>query len=293
MLSRDWTLARALGLVRDNINAISLDTAQQPFLVDYLHANLCEVAKLLDVGVYQDYLVRQVVTPALGSPFYADFTSPLQSTSYNNSINTAIRAEHGLTVGQQLIYWCQGMGITTGHVIAVTNNTFTVNNPIAPSDAIAVYPFNYVLMPSALEDSIDISSYRYDSIVKLTDSNIWSCVRKDFKSIDNFLDSPQTSSNVYYFVSGDTILLKKGSSATYGNLTLSYTRIPIKATADTDYLDIRDEFVNLVINKTAIKVFEKMGQQAPESLATAVSSKLASFVQSTQVAPERNNPKTT
>ena len=290
-LSRDWTLARALGFVRDKLNAVSLDDAQQLFLVDYLHANLCEVAKLLDVGVYQDYLVRQIVTPTLGSPFYADYTSASQSTSYNNATNTATKSGHGLSVGQPMIYWAPGAGITFGHIIAKTAITFTLDNPIALGVAI-VAGIYYVTLPKALEDSIDISSYRYDSIVKLTDSNIGLCVRKDFKSIDNILDSPQTASSIYYFVSGDTILLKKGADAVYGNLTLSYTRTPIKAVDDTDYLDIRDEFVNFVANKTALAVFEKLGKQPPESLASAVSSKLATFVSST-ISPERQNPKTT
>ena len=292
MLSRDWTLAGALGLVRDKLNAISLDDIQQQFLVDHLHINLCEIAKLLDVGVYQDYLVRQVVTPTLGTPFYGDFSSAVAATSYNNATNTATKAGHGLTVGTNLIYWASGAGITIGRVIATTSNTFTVNTPIAPIDAIIVATFSYVVLPAALEDAIDISSYRYDSIVKLTDSNIGLCVRKDFKSIDNVLDSPQASQNIYYFVSGDQIILKKGANASYGALTLSYTRVPIKAVDPTDYLDIRDEFINLLVNKTALAVYEKLNKTPPDSLNNAVSAKLASLVGSTQASPERQNPKT-
>lgn len=292
MLSRDWTLAGALGLVRDKLNAISLDDIQQTFLIDHLHINLCEIAKLLDVGVYQDYLARQVVTPSLGSPFYGDFSSAVAATSYNNALNTATKASHGLTVGTNLIYWAGGAGITMGRVTAVTTNTFTVNVAIAPIDAIIVTTFYYAVMPSALEDSIDISGYRYDSVVKLTDSVIGLCVRKDFKSIDNVLDQWQARNNIYYFVSGDTIILKKGGSASYGTLTLSYTRVPTKAINPTDYLDIRDEFVNLVVNKTALAVFEKLNKTPPESLANAVSAKLASMVSSTQTSPERQNPKT-
>lgn len=287
-LSRDWTLGSALGLIRDKLNAISLDDIQQSFLVDHLHINLCEIAKLLDVGIYQDYLVRTIVLPVIGSPYYASYGSAIMATSYDNTTGIVTKPSHGLTIGTNLIYWDDGGNITVGGVKKITANTFTINILIGTT----ITNFKYIVLPIEIEDSIDISGYRYDSIVKLTDSTLGLCVRKDFKSIDNTLDSPQAADNIYYFVSGDQILLKRGANVSYSTLTLSYTRVPVKAVAMTDYLDIRDEFVNLVVNKTAIAVFEKLDKKPPDSLNNAVSDKLRSLIGSTAASPDRQNPKT-
>ncbi len=288
MLSKDWTLSTALGVLRDKISAISLDDAQQLFLIDYLHLNICEVAKLLDPIVYQDYMVRVAVSPSIASPFYAAVSGVVIATSYDNTTKTVTKSAHGLSVGDTLIYWDDGGNKTFGYVVSTPlSSTFTVNVAIGAT----VTNFKYIKLPS-LADTIDLSALRYDSIVKLSDSVLGLCIRKDFKAIENVLNSPQANSSIFYSQSGELLILKKGTNVSYGTLTLSYTRIPTKATADGDYLDIRDELVNLAINKTALAVYEKMKLQPPESLVGAVSGKLQELLGSTSASPEKQNPKT-
>jgi len=298
-LSKDWTLDSVLGLVKDKLGDLTNEEIQSLFLNDYLHLNICETAKLLDIGIYQDYLVREVVTPVLGSPFYAAYSSFVAATSYYNATNTATKAGHGRSVGDLLVYYVVAAGITFGRIIAVTTDTFTVSNPIAPNDEILnavnegtglpVTPFFYCLMPQADEDIIDISSFRMDLPIKLSDSGIGLCTKKNFKTIENILNSPQANKSIFWFLSGNSLILKKGNLISYGVLTFSYTRTPIKAVNGTDLVDIRDEFINLIVNKTALTVYEKLGKQAPESLNNAVSSKLAGLLQSTISGATQNN----
>jgi hypothetical protein len=58
----------------------------------------------------------------------------------------------------------------------------------------------------------------------------------------NFRSSaPQNRNKIVWVLSGDQILLQKGSAlSAYGTLTLRYPRVPNNLTADSDYIDLPD-----------------------------------------------------
>jgi hypothetical protein len=125
---------------------------------------------------------------------------------------------------------------------------------------------------------IDLSTYRIESITKLVDSTNGECIQKDAHEIENISNVPQAASNIYYNNYGEQIFLKKGSSvASYGNLTLFYIRVPVKANADTDYIDLRDKYIDLLINQAKIMVYEQSSVSVPDSLMQSVKSNIAAI----------------
>ena len=125
---------------------------------------------------------------------------------------------------------------------------------------------------------IDLSTYRIESITKLVDSINGECIKKDAHEIENISNVPQAASNIYYNNYGEQIFLKKGSSvASYGVLTLFYIRVPTKANADTDYIDLRDKYIDLLINQAKIMVYEQSSVSVPDSLMQSVKSNIAAI----------------
>jgi len=126
-------------------------------------------------------------------------------------------------------------------------------------------------------DVIDISTYNVDKIIKLTDDvNGLILPAKDFE-FENLANLPQKQDNIFYNHFGEEILLYKGSNVTaYGTtLTLYYYRQPALASSSSDYLDIKDKYVPLVLAKAKNLVYEQLKTIPPESLTSLIESKTA------------------
>jgi hypothetical protein len=119
-------------------------------------------------------------------------------------------------------------------------------------------------------DVIDVSTYRIDTITKLVDATNGYCVEKNPRELEGLAGLLQTQGNIYWSKFGTNIYLYKPTALTYGTLTLYYNRVPTKATADGDFLDIRDKYAKLAIDKAKILLYEMVGKAAPETLTGSV-----------------------
>ncbi len=131
---------------------------------------------------------------------------------------------------------------------------------------------------TAASGVIDISNYRIESITKLVDSLNGEFIVKDAHDIENIMKVPQSASSMYYNVYGEKINILIGANVTpLGSMTLFYVRIPIKAVNDTDYIDLRDKYMDLLIRQAKIMVYEQSSVQAPDALMQSVKSDIAAI----------------
>jgi hypothetical protein len=79
-------------------------------------------------------------------------------------------------------------------------------------------------------------------------------------------DSPMNASQVVWALSGAEILLDKAADlSTYGTFTLRYPRVPMKALANTDKLDISDGApVEIALIATKKRMGQMLGRQAED-----------------------------
>lgn len=127
------------------------------------------------------------------------------------------------------------------------------------------------------DDIISLSGLRLDKILKLVDS-VAGLVRiyslKEFEGIKRIKQEKEAAC-IYATQYGRKMELFKGDKVeTYGTLTLSYKRSPIKAKADADYIDLPDKYMNLLISKTKITLYETLQMQPPDNLAQEVTNQV-------------------
>jgi hypothetical protein len=117
---------------------------------------------------------------------------------------------------------------------------------------------------------ISLASYNVASITKLVDATNGLCIEVSLKEIEKFM-YPQDANTIYYAIGGENIYLAKGiATLTYGTLTLYYNREPLKVTAKTDTMDVRDRYIKLVIDTAKLTVYELLGKTAPQDVTNSV-----------------------
>ena len=122
---------------------------------------------------------------------------------------------------------------------------------------------------------IDISTLRVDRVDKLVDATNGLCIKVNSKEFENMANISQYTKNVWYYQAGDSIYINKGATAgLYGTLTLYYIRIPTKATLDADFIDMRDKFMKLVVDKAKVLLYEELKVAAPDSLTNSINNNI-------------------
>ena len=124
-------------------------------------------------------------------------------------------------------------------------------------------------------DICDVSALNIQNCVKIVDATNGLCLYKDEKELPALVSSPQKKANVYWTRRGTNIHLYKGDLSAYGTLTLYYTRYPVKATADADYLDIKDTYLPMVLDKAKLHLYEQLRIKPPVSLENTVNNNIA------------------
>lgn len=102
---------------------------------------------------------------------------------------------------------------------------------------------------------------------------------------DNIHYFNQKNKEVYWYFFGETLYIRNrketiGAEADWGFLTVYYDRFPVKLNADTDdrlgdTLDVKDGFVDLVINKAKLAIYEELQLAPPEALSNDINNAIA------------------
>lgn len=289
MLGKDFTLENVRGNLRTLSDQIAEKKITDPEIDNMIHMGICHLVGRLGDAVNEDYGERVAVS-LTSTPDYADVVT---ATSYNNTTKTVSETTHGLSIGTPLVYWDDGGKMAIGYVVTTpTAGTFTINIDIGAT----VTNFKYVVFTAYNGGAIDISSLRLNNIIKIVDDTNGLVVPDNSVDIEGEEKNPQRRKNSYWYRHGNYVYILKGSEApAFGTLYLFYNRIPTKATADTDYLDIKDEFVKLATDVTKIMIYETLKETPPEALTNTVNDAInqivASNIREMTAVNEAKNPK--
>jgi len=122
---------------------------------------------------------------------------------------------------------------------------------------------------------IDVSNLVIDKVIKIVDgTNGLASPKPDF-AYENLSNIDQYKDSLFYNWFGDKIYLFIGSNLTKGTLTLYYYRQPTLLSSGSDYIDISDKYVSLVIAKAKTMIYEQLNRMAPEALTSLIESKTA------------------
>jgi hypothetical protein len=201
-------------------------------------------------------------------------TSIVTGVDYVNSTRSVYYVAHGLTisdVGKRVILrTATRAGIF--QIESITDEDYFVTTYAFGADVLD-QSMEYVVLSHYSLSTIDISSYNIMNITKL-----YSSVHKEVKKLgdieaDNIERNDFKSNKVFWYQHGEIIFLVIPSGASTGDLTLYYNAYPSKKTLDTDYFDIRDNYIPQVIHRTKKYCLEHLGLTPPESLTNIIEQK--------------------
>lgn len=201
-------------------------------------------------------------------------TTIVTGVNYTDINKTITSPGHGLTtsdVGKRIIVQAGSppTRIGIGEIASITD---TDNFVLKDAFGLTVIDstLTYAILSQHASLTIDLSGYKIMNIVKL-----YSTVHKEVKKLgdieaDNIERNDFKASKVYWYKHGETIFLVIPAGQTAGALTLFYNSYPEKKTSDTDYFDIRDNYIPQVIRRTKQYCLEHLGITPPESLTNII-----------------------
>ena len=123
-------------------------------------------------------------------------------------------------------------------------------------------------------NQFDLSTLSFDDLIKVHDATNGLCAEVPLKQLDDYhTDIEQNASNVAFSRHGDTLIFNPGA-LTVGVLKLYYIRTPTKTTATTDKVDIKEKYMDLVVDKAKIRLYEMTNKVPPESLTSSVANSI-------------------
>lgn len=231
-----------------------------------------DIAEIISSAGADDYSQDVDIAPDTSS-----IVTTFVTATYANTTKTITKVGHGLTagdIGKRIAVINSTTSLTKlliAQIVSITSpDAFTISLPYGTDGAVS-----YAVFPSYLYNvAVDLTQYNFAGITK-----VYSDINKEVLAVgdvefDNLYRFPTKQNKCYYNVRGQKMYLIKGSSvANFGNLTITYNRNPNKVVNDNDYLDIRDNYVPLVILKAKNYCMEHLGLTAPETLTNVIDQK--------------------
>lgn len=266
MLSKSYTLGKVKSLIRDLASEVAPDKVQPQTLTEIVCKNLLDICEMLNGATQPDY----ETTTTLGDAAINYSTSVVYSGAiYTNTTRNVAKTSHGLTsadVGKRIVLLDSDTyvraGVTTIASITDANN-FVVTDAMGGN----IGTLTYAVLSTHSGTNLDLSSLKLDKVVKLVDSiNGLVSPRKSF-DFENLSGISHFSNSVFFYQGGETLYLWKGSDvAMWGTLTLHYYRLPALPSADADYIDLKDKYIPLLIDKCKLEVYELGKETPPQAL---------------------------
>lgn len=119
-----------------------------------------------------------------------------------------------------------------------------------------------------------------NKIVKIVDSTQAVgkrlCVEKTQQQLDNLKNIKQsTTGTIFWSRNGNDINFYSGDLAISPTLEFWYIGYPKKITVTTDYFEIKDIYMGLVLAKTKLKIYEILQSTPPDSVNQGVNNQIA------------------
>ncbi len=200
-------------------------------------------------------------------------TSIVQTATYTDLTRNVNKTAHGLVaadIGKRIAIWISTTRAAIAEIESITDAANFIITKALGGDGTA----NYAVFSAHSTANIDLSTYKISNITKLTDSISKEVIKSGDKEFDNLHRFDEKQNKIYWFKHGQYLYLYKGTTvAAYGDLTLWYNSYPQRTTEDDDFMDIRDNYIPLVIAKTKNHALEHLGLAAPESLTNLIDQK--------------------
>lgn len=269
MLSKSYQYSSIESLLRVLTHQIALDKIVSKTLMKIVNKNTLDIAEMLNGATAPDYGSVQVLGDAA-----INYGADVSGGTFDTATKTITKTTHGLTsadIGKRIvIHFTSPVTVNAiSTIVSITNaNVFVIN------DAFSAYTTcSYTVLSAHTGTNLDVSSLKIDKIIKLSDSInklVSSAPDLNFEnlSVDDYSES------LFYNHFGETLFLFKGSDIpAWGTLTLSYYRLPVLVTAVTDYIDMKDKHIPLLIDKCKLELYELANILPPKELSQSVESK--------------------
>lgn len=252
-LSKNYTLAQVRGLLILWMNELNISSLDPDLVDDFINLATMDCFADLKDTTYKLY-GRTTNLSDNGSCF----AEPVVATSFVHTTKIITKSAHGLTnadIGKRiLIFFTDDYDAPTSEFIGVSSivsilssSTFTIAHALDGN----MSAFKYSVLPRHSELQLDLSALRIFAIRKLNDDVNGEYVEvNDARDFENLYKYPQKQNKVYFYQNGEIIKLYKGTNiSVLGTITLDYFSYPSLPAAETDFLDIPDQHIGLVIQK--------------------------------------------
>lgn len=249
-LSKNHTLVQIRGLLLLWMQELNISGLDPDLVNDFINLATMDVFADLKDTIYKLY-GRSTNLADSGSCY----GEPVTGASFVSSTKTVTKTAHGLTgedIGKRILF--HGTDQYTTEYLAISNivsilteNTFTILNTLFGNST----DLSYSVIPRHSELQLDLSDLRIFEIRKLNDDVNGEYVEVvDARDFENLYKYPQKQNKIYYYKNGEIVKLFKGSNVTaFGTILMDYFGYPDIPAAETDYLDIPDQHIGLVIQK--------------------------------------------
>lgn len=274
-LSKLHTLATVRGLLILWMKELNISTLDPDLVDDFINLSILDTFSALKDSIYKLY--GRTANPIdTGECFKID---PVTGASFAHSTKTITKAAHGLTtsdIGKRiLITWIEdldnpdapgGSFLGVSHITEIVDSSsFKIFHDVGEANYSSA---RYVVLSRFAENQLDLSGLKVNSVRKLWDSTNGEYVEvSDARDFENLSLYPQKRNKIYFYQNGEIIRLFKGSNvAAFGTISMDYFGIPEKPATESDYLDIPDEHIGLVIQNAQnyiISHLDKKGQSTP------------------------------
>lgn len=271
-LSKSYQYSSIESLLRVLTHQIALDKIVSKTLMKIVNKNTLDIAEMLNGATAPDY-----GTTANLSDVSSSNGTFVTTAAYTDSTRTITKAAHGLTsadVGKRVALYdsASPTTVTIAEIESITSSSaFVITKAYGANIAANA---SYAVLPAHSATYLDLTSLKVDKIIKLSDSiNKLVTSAPDF-NFENLSGIDEYTESLFYNHFGETLFLFKGSDITnWGTLTLSYYRLPVLVTATTDYIDMKDKHIPLLIDKCKLELYELANVLAPKELSQSVESK--------------------
>jgi len=259
ILQSTFSYAYIESLLRTLTRTLVLDEYVTPVtMMKIINQNTLNIASELVDADEPDYGEEQVLGDA------ATFYGTVVAGSHVDSTKTITKANHLLTkadVGRRIILVNDVFTIMgySAIVTVPTTSTFT----IADSMGTDLSGCLYTVLSRQSSSSLDVSSLRIAKIKKLKDSTNGLVTPTDDNTFEG-LDIEDFDDDVFYNHFGQSLYLFKGRNVTaWGTLTLFYHRMVTLCTASTDYIDLDERRIPMLIERCEADLYKLVNQVPP------------------------------
>lgn len=269
-LSKHYTLTKLRSLVRDLADEVAPNKIQDDTIKEIINKNTLDIAEQLNGASAPDYGTTVTISDAASS--YS--ATVIQSAGYTFSTRTIAKTSHGYTaadIGKRIVFWDASADPIAKIAIAEIESITDENNFVVTSSNnstnITAPSCDFVVFSAHSASNCSLTGLKIDKIIKVVDAVNGLVAEKKDLAFENLANIDMYDNSVFYNLFGETIYLFKGSSVSaWGELTLYYYRLPTLLSADGDYVDLRDKYVPLLIDKCYLDVYARGKEAPPQNL---------------------------